>query len=97
MTTPLWCLLIATFLPFVWVFAGHAFRYRQFDNIDNNHPRLQQAQLTGHAANAAMLFIATSIAHGCLYLAELSSLRSLTWMVGAGAVIWLFVLGAHGH
>ena len=43
MTTPLWCLLIATFLPFVWVFAGQAFRYRQFGNIDNNHPRLTSA------------------------------------------------------
>ena len=128
MTTPLWCLMIATFLPFVWVFAGHAFRYRQFGNIDNNHPRLQQAQLTGvgaralaaqqnawealamftpavliahltgatagHAATASMLFIAARIAHGCLYLADLGSLRSLIWMVGAGAVIWLFVIAA---
>jgi uncharacterized MAPEG superfamily protein len=131
MTTPLWCLLIATFLPFLWVFAGHVFRYRQFGNIDNNHPRMQQAQLTGlgaralaaqqnawealamftpavlmahlngvttgHVANAAVLFIAARVAHGCLYLANLSSLRSLIWMVGAGAVIWLFVLGVHGH
>ena len=128
MTTPLWCLLIATFLPFPWVFAGHAFRQRQFGQIDNTHPRLQQAQLTGvgaralaaqhnawealamftpavlvahltgatagHAAAASILFIAARIAHGCFYLADLSSLRSLTWMVGAGAVIWLFVLAA---
>ncbi len=126
MTTPLWCLVIATFLPFVWAFSGHAFRQRQFGNIDNNHPRLQQAQLTGvgaralaaqqnawealamftpavliahlhgatsgHAAIAAMLFIAARVAHGSLYLAGLSSLRSLSWMVGAGAVIWLFAL-----
>jgi len=126
MTTPLWCLLIATFLPFAWVFAGHACRYRQFGGIDNDHPRLQQAQLTGvgaralaaqqnawealamftpavliahlhgatagHAATASMLFIAARIAHGCLYLANLSTLRSLSWMVGAGAVIWLFAV-----
>jgi uncharacterized MAPEG superfamily protein len=128
MTTSLWCLLIATFLPFIWVFAGHAFRYRQFGNIDNNNPRLQQAQLTGigaralaaqqnawealamftpavliahlngappgRAATASMLFIAARIAHGCFYLADLNSLRSLTWLVGAGTVIWLFVLAA---
>jgi uncharacterized MAPEG superfamily protein len=100
----------------------------QFGNIDNQHPRLQQAQLrglgaralaaqqnawealamftpavliahlkgatTGHAATAAVLFIAARIAHGCFYLADLSSLRSLTWIVGAGAVLWLFVLAA---
>jgi uncharacterized MAPEG superfamily protein len=128
MTTPLWCLVIATFLPFVWAFSGHSFRHRQLGNIDNNHPRLQQAQLTGvaaralaaqqnawealamftpavlvahlqgatsgHAAIAAMLFIAARIAHGCFYLADLSSLRSLSWMVGAGSVIWLFTLAA---
>lgn len=126
MTTPLSCLVIATFLPFIWVIAGHVFRYRQFGNIDNNHPRLQQAQLTGagaralaaqhnawealamftpavliahlngatagHAAVASVLFIAARVAHGCLYLADLGMLRSLTWMIGTGAVIWLFVL-----
>jgi uncharacterized MAPEG superfamily protein len=126
MTTPQWCLVIATFLPFVWSFSGHAFRQRQFGSIDNNHPRLQQAQLSGigaralaaqqnawealamftpavliahlhgatagHASMAAILFIAARIAHGCLYLADLSSLRSLSWMIGAGAVIWLFAL-----
>ena len=127
MTTPIRCLLIATFLPFAWAFLGHAFRHRQFGKIDNNHPRLQQAQLTGigaralaaqqnawealamftpavlvahlhgatagHAAIAAILFIVARVVHGCLYLADLGSLRSLVWMVGVGAVIWLFVLG----
>lgn len=128
MTTPLWCLTIATFLPFAWVFTCHALRQRQFGNIDNNHPRLQQAQLTGtgaralaaqqnawealamftpavlvahvngatagQASMAAMLFIAARVVHGLLYLADLSTLRSLSWMVGAGAIIWLFVLAA---
>jgi uncharacterized MAPEG superfamily protein len=128
MTTPLWCLVIATFLPFAWVFTGHALRQRQFGNIDNNHPRQQQALMTGagaramaaqqnswealamftpavlvahvngattgHAAIAAMLFIAARVVHGCLYLADLASLRSLVWMVGAGSVIWLFAIAA---
>ena len=131
MTIPLWCLVIATFLPLVWAMAGQGFRYRQFGELDNSHPRLQQSQLTGagaralaaqqnawealamftpavviehfngattgHAATAAMLFIAARIFHGCFYIAELSSLRSLSWGVGTGAVIWLFVLAAHGH
>ena len=126
MTIPLRCLLIVTFLPFAWVIAGHIFRYRQFGNLDNNHPRLQQAQLigigaralaaqqnawealamftpavlvahlrgatAGHASIAAILFVVARLLHGCLYLADLGSLRSLAWMVGTGAVIWLFVL-----
>jgi uncharacterized MAPEG superfamily protein len=128
MTTPLWCLMIATFIPFAWAFSGHAFRQRQFGNIDNSHPRVQQASLTGigaralaaqqnawealamftpavltahlngatagQASLAAMLFIAARVVHGCLYLADLSTLRSLVWIVGTGSVIWLFVLAA---
>jgi uncharacterized MAPEG superfamily protein len=126
MTMPLRCLLIATFLPFIWVVAGHVFRYRQFGAIDNSHPRVQQAQLTGigaralaaqqnawealamftpavliahltgattgHASVASVLFVAARVAHGCFYLADLGSMRSLSWSVGAAAVIWLFTL-----
>ena len=128
MTIPLWCLLIATFLPFVWAFTGAWLRQRQFGAIDNHHPRQQQAQLTGagaramaaqqnawealamftaavfaahvngatagQAATAGMLFVAARIAHGLFYLADLDKLRSLAWVVGLGAVVWLFVLAA---
>ncbi len=128
MTTPLWCLVIATFLPFVWAFTATSLRRRQFGAIDNHHPRLQQAQLTGagaralaaqqnawealamftpavliahvngatagQAALAAMLFIGARILHGVLYVADIDWLRSLVWVVGVGAVIWLFVLAA---
>ena len=126
MTTPLWCLLIVTFLPFVLSMVGNALRQRQFGRIDNNHPRQQQAQLTGagaralaaqqnawealamftpavliahlngvtagQASMAAMLFVAMRIAHGVLYLANQSTLRSLVWVVALGALIWLFVV-----
>jgi len=125
-TTLLWCLLIATFMPLAWHCAGTVFRYRQFGAIDNDHPRLQQAQLTGigaralaaqqnswealamftpavltaqfngvtagHAVTASILFIAARLAYGCFYLVGLSSLRTLSWIIGTGAVIWLFVL-----
>ena len=128
MTVPLWCLVIATFLPFAWSFTGHAMRQKQFGNIDNNHPRLQQALLTGFGARAmaaqqnawealamftpavlvahvngattgqasiaAIIFIVARVLHGCVYLANLANLRSLIWIVGAGAVIRLFVLAA---
>jgi uncharacterized MAPEG superfamily protein len=126
MTIPLWCLLIATFLPFPWTFIAAWLRQRQFGVIDNHSPRQQQAQLsgagaravaahqnawealamftaavltahvngatTGQAATAAMLFIAARIFHGVFYLADLDKLRSLAFAVGAGAVVWLFVL-----
>jgi uncharacterized MAPEG superfamily protein len=128
MTIPLWCLLIATFLPFPWNFIAAQQRVRQFGSIDNRSPRQQQMQLTGlgaramsahqnawealamftaavvtahlngattgQAATAAMLFIVARIAHGLFYLADLDKLRSLAWVVGLGAVVWLFVLAA---
>jgi uncharacterized MAPEG superfamily protein len=51
-TTPLWCLVIACFLPYVWAPFGAAARRAQLGSIDNKNPRLQQAQLTGRGARA---------------------------------------------
>ena len=52
MTTPFWCLLVASFIPFLLGFVSHYFRYKQLGSIDNKYPRLQQAQLTGAGARA---------------------------------------------
>ena len=52
MTTPFWCLLVVSFIPFVLGFVSHYFRYKQLGSIDNKYPRLQQAQLTGAGARA---------------------------------------------
>ena len=46
----------------------------------------------GQAATAALLFVAMRVAHGFFYLADLSTLRSLSWVVAFGALIWLFVI-----
>jgi uncharacterized MAPEG superfamily protein len=51
-TTPFWCLAIACLLPYVWTPFGAAARKQQLGSIDNKHPRLQQAQLTGRGARA---------------------------------------------
>jgi uncharacterized MAPEG superfamily protein len=51
-TTPLWCLAIIAFLPYVMSFTGAYFKQRQFGAIDNKHPRLQAAQLEGVGARA---------------------------------------------
>ena len=45
-------LFIVSLLPMVLAVVGAYCRYRQFGYLDNHHPRLQQAQLTGLAARA---------------------------------------------
>lgn len=52
MTTPLWCLAIIAFLPYVLSFTGAYFKQRQFGSIDNKHPRIQAAKLEGVGARA---------------------------------------------
>jgi uncharacterized MAPEG superfamily protein len=49
-TTPLWCLAIIAFLPYVLSFTGAYFKQRQFGSIDNKHPRIQAAKLEGVGA-----------------------------------------------
>lgn len=51
MATLLICLLIALFLPFM-AKAPVAFAMAKLGGYDNNHPRAQQAKLTGFGARA---------------------------------------------
>jgi len=46
------------------------------------------------SAVAAIGFIAARIAHAVFYVADLDKLRSLSFVVGFGCCIWLFVLAA---
>ena len=50
MTTPLWCLVIVVFLPYVLAFSSSYFKMKQFGKLDNKHPRVQAAQLEGAGA-----------------------------------------------
>lgn len=52
MTTPFWCLLIVAVLPYLLANLGGYFKFQQFGNLDNNHPRLQAARLEGIGARA---------------------------------------------
>jgi uncharacterized MAPEG superfamily protein len=52
MTTPLTCLAIVAFLPYVCAWTGGYFRYRQFGTLDNKNPRLQQGAMAGAGARA---------------------------------------------
>ena len=52
MTTPFWCILIASLLPYVWSSASVKARADQFGQFDNRQPRAQQARLEGWGARA---------------------------------------------
>lgn len=51
MATIIWCLFIAVFLPFI-AKIPLAFAMSKAGGYDNNHPREQQANLTGFGARA---------------------------------------------
>lgn len=46
------------------------------------------------SAMAAELFVLARIFHAIFYVSDLDKLRSLSFTVGFGACIWLFVLAA---
>jgi len=51
MTVLIWCLFAATLLPYL-AKAPVAMAMNKLDGYDNNHPRSQQAKLTGFGARA---------------------------------------------
>jgi uncharacterized MAPEG superfamily protein len=51
MTILIWCLFAATLLPYL-AKAPVAMAMNKLDGYDNNHPRSQQAKLTGFGARA---------------------------------------------
>lgn len=52
MTIPLWCILAAILLPYVWFGVVAAAKKEQFGNVDNKVPRAQSAKLEGKGARA---------------------------------------------
>ena len=52
MTIPLWTLLVAVILPYVWLGPSFGARKEQFGAADNAHPRIQVAKLEGKGARA---------------------------------------------
>jgi uncharacterized MAPEG superfamily protein len=91
MTLPLWTLLVASLLPYVWAAVGNLHRKREFGELDNDQPRLQQAQQrgVGARANAAsqnafealgMYAPAVLVAHLLAPTSELSALLALGWV-----------------
>jgi uncharacterized MAPEG superfamily protein len=92
MTTPLWTLLVATLLPYVWFSFANPLRKKEFGSIDNNHPRIQEAKQTGMGARAmaasanafealAMYTPAVLVAHVMAPTASLAPILALVWVV----------------
>jgi len=52
MSTPFWCILVASLLPYIWSSAAVKARIDQFGQLDNRLPRAQQARLEGWGARA---------------------------------------------
>lgn len=47
-----------------------------------------------HADLAAAIFLAARVLHGVCYLRDMATARSLCWLAGFAAVVYLFVAGA---
>jgi uncharacterized MAPEG superfamily protein len=52
MTIPLWCLLAAVVLPYIWSVIALSAKKAQFGHVDNKLPRAQSAKLEGKGARA---------------------------------------------
>ena len=48
----------------------------------------------GLSATAALLFIAARAVHPILYIADIPTFRSISFLVGLGSCLWLFGLAA---
>ena len=128
MTTPFWCLLAVIIIPLALAGVGGYFRGKQFGSADNNHPRMQAAQLEGAGARAyaaqanawealpmftaavlvahlagvpaseatpwAIGFVVARVLHPILYIQDLATLRSLSFLAGVVCVVALFVKAA---
>lgn len=92
MTIPLWCLLVAILLPYVWFGSVASAKKEQFGNVDNKDPRAQSAKLEGKGARAlaahqnafealAVFAPAVLVAHVAKADLMLSSALAVTWVV----------------
>lgn len=123
-------LFIMALMPIAVAWIGGYYRKRQFGHFDNQHPRLQQSQLTGIGARAvaaqancweslqvftvvvliaigagfdlarlevvSLVFLVLRVLYVAFYLANLSTLRSLTYGLGLLCCIYMFGVTAMG-
>jgi uncharacterized MAPEG superfamily protein len=92
MTIPLWSLLVAVSLPYLWFGLSNPLRKQEFGTLDNSHPRLQEARQTGKGARAlgassnafealACYAPAVLVAHIQAPASELAPKIAIAWIV----------------
>ncbi len=98
MTTPLWSLLAASLLPYVWFSFANSLRQREFGTLDNHHPRQQQAKQTYKGARAqaasANAFEALSVYAPAVIVAHL--LAPTSSLAPVLALAWVALRLGHG-
>jgi uncharacterized MAPEG superfamily protein len=98
MTIPLWSLLVASVLPYIWFGVASSLRKQEFGVADNRHPRLQEARQTDRGARAmgasANAFEALAVYAPAVLVAHLQAASSrLGPML---AIAWLVLRVLHG-
>ncbi len=98
MAIPLWTLLVATLLPYVWFGLSNPLRKREFGALDNDHPRVQEAKQTGRGARAigaqSNAFEALAVYAPAVLTAHIESPDSA--LAPKLALAWVALRVAHG-
>jgi uncharacterized MAPEG superfamily protein len=98
MTIPLWTLLVASLLPYVWFSLANPLRKQEFGTLDNRHPRLQEAKQTGRGARAMgasnNAFEALAVYAPAVLAAHIQSPASE--LAPKLAIAWVVLRVAHG-
>jgi uncharacterized MAPEG superfamily protein len=98
MSTPFWCLLVGTLLPYVWSVVALLERIQQFGRPDNKLPRAEQQKLEGRGARAVgahkNAFEALAIFAPAVIVAHLAGADAL-WSMRL-ALAWVVLRVFHG-
>jgi uncharacterized MAPEG superfamily protein len=98
MTIPLWTLLVASLLPYVWFGIANPLRKQEFGTLDNHHPRLQEAKQTAKGARAsaasANAFEALAVYAPAVLVAHINAPNAA--LAPALALAWVALRVTHG-
>jgi uncharacterized MAPEG superfamily protein len=98
MTIPLWTLLIAGLLPYVWFAIANPLRKQEFGTLDNHHPRLQEAKQTARGARAngasANAFEALTVYAPAVLVAHINAPNAA--LAPTLALAWVSLRAGHG-
>ncbi|MCB9761114.1 MAG: MAPEG family protein [Alphaproteobacteria bacterium] len=104
MTIPLWCLVVACFLPYLWVPFTAKDRTGMEGGFDNDNPREQQAKLTGQARRALgahqnsfealpLFTVGVLVTHITGADPDLTAALAITWVVARIIYGFIYISG----